>query len=94
MCPFQIRAGGRGPREPLQGESPLNMPHGDHTFATFACKHSEKQPFADKTVSLEAAHPVCLEGNRHGPRARAAGFSGLLTPKYREDCSLTRDCPG
>jgi hypothetical protein len=50
------------------------MPLGDHTFATFACKHSEKQPFADEAVSLEAAHPVCLEEKRHDTPPRKTGF--------------------
>jgi hypothetical protein len=53
-----------GPRESLGGKSPLKMPPGDHTFATFACKRGKKQPFADEAVSLEAAHPVCLRGKQ------------------------------
>jgi hypothetical protein len=83
-----------GPRESLQGKSPLKMPQGDHTFATFACKHSEKQPFADETVSLEAAHPVCPEGNWHGRQRERPAFQGFLTAKYRGACSLTWACPG
>jgi hypothetical protein len=67
-----------GPRESLEGESPLKLLQGDHTFATFARKHSKKkQPFTDETVSLEAAHPMCPEENRYGPPARAAGFSAF-----------------
>jgi hypothetical protein len=42
---------------------------------------AKKQPFADETVSQEAPHPVCLAGNRHGPPARAARFSGLFDPE-------------
>jgi hypothetical protein len=31
-----------GPRESREGESSLKLLQGDHTFATFACKHSGK----------------------------------------------------
>ena len=46
----------------------------DDTFATFACKHSEKQPLADETVLRAALHPVCPERKpaRARPRQRPA----------------------
>ena len=72
-----VWAGSRGLGESLPGESPLKLLQGDHTFATFACKRSKKQPFPEETVSLEAAHPMCPEENRYGPPARAAGFSAF-----------------
>ena len=65
------------------------MPQGDHTFTTFACKHSEKQPFADETVSLAATDRVCPEENRHGPPVGEGRFPGLCVPEIQ--CGLFLD---
>ena len=78
-----IRPKAAQPQESRPGKSPLTMPQGDHTFTTFACKHSEKQPFADETVSLAATDRVCPEENRHGPPVGEGRFPALCVPGMR-----------
>ena len=53
------------------------MPQSDHTFATFARKHIEKQLFADETALLEAPDRVCPEEHRHGPPVGEGRFPAL-----------------
>lgn len=75
-----IRPKAAKPRESRPGKSPLSKPQSDHTFATFACKHSEKQLFADETALLTAPDRVCPEENRHGLRVGEGRFPALCVP--------------
>jgi hypothetical protein len=95
MCPFQIWAKSRQTTGIAAGGIATENAAGAIIRAPLlAANAAKKQPFADETVSLEAIHPLCPEGNWHSPPARAAGFSAFLNPKSRVACSLTRACPG
>jgi hypothetical protein len=94
MCPFQIWAKSRQIKGIAAGGIAAENAAGAIIRSPLLpANAAKKQPFADETVSLEAIHPMCPEGNWHGPPARTAGFSASLTPKYRVACSLTRACP-
>ena len=79
----QIRPKAAEPWESRPGKSRLTMPQGDHTFATFDCKHGEKQPFADETASLTAPDRVCPGENRHGPPVGEGRFPALCVPEIQ-----------
>jgi hypothetical protein len=94
-CVRSNSAEGRQARGLLPGKSPLTVPQGDHMFATFACKRSEKQPFADDTALLEAPDRVCPDENRHAPPVGEGRFFSPLRPRNpMVACSLTGACPG
>jgi hypothetical protein len=100
MCPFQIWAKSRQTKGIAGGESPEGEIAAENAAGAIIrspllpANAAKKQPFADETVSLEAIHPACPEGNRYGPPATKTGFSAFLNPKYRVACSLTWACPG
>jgi hypothetical protein len=73
-----------GPRESLEGKSPLKMPPGDHTFATFACKHREKTAIRRRSRVARGSSPGVSERKTGTTRHRERpAFQGFLTAKYR-----------
>ena len=75
MCPFQIWAKSRQTKGIAAGGIAAENAAGRSYVRHFLPANTAKtQPFGDETASLEAIHAACLEGNRHGPPVRAAGF--------------------
>jgi hypothetical protein len=81
MCPFQIWAKSRQTKGIAAGESPLKLLQGDHTFATFACKHSEKTAICRRNRVAGGSSPDVSGGKPARPASDKDPLFSIFDPE-------------